>query len=273
MLAPVLQPSLHAAVLNQLGCAPGTANRQQLERLLAAYIRSVPWESALRIVKRAHTQNWQDCARWPDEFWQDNLQHGAGGTCFESNFAFSALLRGLGYEGYLTINDMGESIGCHTAIIVFLAGQKFLVDVGYPVYTLLPLQYQPVSEHDSPFFRYTVRELGSDRYQIERRPHPIPYAFTLVDQPVKEDDYRQVTINDYGPDGHFLQRVIVHKIIDEQMWRFTSAELPQQFTRFTDGQRFDQHITGDTATAVAAKFGINEKIIRQALHLIAASKA
>ena len=273
MFAPVLSPGLQAAVLKRLDCSPGTADRELLQRLLAAYVRTVPWESAFRIVKRAHDDDPQDCARWPAEFWQDNLQRGAGGTCFESNLAFSALLHGLGYEGYLTINDMEESIGCHTAIIVFLDGQKCLVDVGFPVYAVLPLEIQPVTEYESPYFRYTIRDLGSDRYQIERRPHPVPYAFTLVERPVSLDIYRQATIDDYGPEGHFLQRVIVHKIIDEQMWRFTSDEMPRQLTRFTDGRRFDFPITGDLATAVAAKFGIDEKTIGHALRLIAAPQS
>ncbi len=273
MFAPILSPGLQSAVLKHLRFTPSEPDRQQLQRLLAAYIRTVPWESAFRIVKRARTRNRQDCARWPEEFWRDNLQHGAGGTCFESNFAFSALLHGLGFAGYLTINDMEESVGCHSAIVVSLGGQKHLVDVGFPVYGLLLLGSQPVEEHDSPFFRYTVRNLGSYRYQIERRPHPFPYAFTLVDRPVSLDIYRKATTDDYGPEGHFLHRVIVNKIVDEQMWRFSSDEMPQQLTHFQDGQRYDHHITADVAMAVATKFGIDGTVIRQALQLIAAPKA
>jgi arylamine N-acetyltransferase len=268
MFAPTLAPHQQTAVLAQLGCSPNRPNLQFLQRLVDAYVRTVPWESAFRIVKRASCDDLQACSRWSVEFWQDNLQRGGGGTCFESNYAFSALLHGLGYEGYLVINNMEESIGCHTAIIVLLEGEKWLVDAGFPLYTPLPINPTGITQRDSLFQRYTVRPVGPDRYQIERQPHPNPYTFTLIDQPVILAEYRQATTADYGPDGHFLQRVIVHKILDEQMWRFNSGEQPPQLTCFADGHRFDTIIEGDVATAVAAKFEIDEVVIRRALDLV-----
>jgi arylamine N-acetyltransferase len=268
MFAPIVAPDLHTAVLTQLGCSPDRPNLQFLQRLVGAYVRTVPWDSASRIVKRATFDDLQACSRWPAEFWQDSLQHGTGGTCFESNFAFSALLHGLGYEGYLTINNMNESIGCHTAIIVLLEGHRWLVDVGFPIYIPVPIDPSGLTQGDASFQRYTVRPVGPDRYQIERQPHPNPYTFTLIDQPVSLAEYRRAMTADYGPDGHFLQRVIVHKILDEQMWRFNSSERPPQLTCFAGGERFDTIIQGDAATAVAAKFDIDELVVRRALDLV-----
>ena len=273
MFAPTLAPGLHTAVLNQLGCSPDRPNLQFLQRLVAAYVRAVPWESAFRIVKKAAHEDLQACPRWPEEFWRDTLQRGGGGTCFESNFAFSALLHGLGYEGYLTINNMEESIGCHTAIIVLLEGQKWLVDAGFPLYAALPINPHTITQVDSPFQRYTVQPDKPNHYKVERRPHPSPYAFTLIDQPIGLSEYRRATTADYGPDGHFLQRVIVHKILDEQMWRFTSSEQPAQLTCFAGGQRFDTIIQGDLAMAVAAKFDIDVIVVRRALDLIAVAES
>lgn len=267
MFAQELHPDLFTAVLQRLQVSPAKPDLLLLDRLIGAHVRTVPWESAFRIVKRSQTEALAGCSRWPEEFWQDHLQRGAGGTCFESNYAFSAILHGLGFEGYLTINDMGESIGCHTAIIVLLEGQKWLVDAGFPIYAPLPISPNGIMHRSTPFHHYTIRPQGGSRYQIERQPHPNWVAFTLIDRPVTDQEYRQATTADYGPNGHFLQRVIIHKILDELPWRYTSDEEPQQFTCFEYGKRIDQPIAGDVAATVATKFDLDEKTVRRALQL------
>ncbi len=67
-----------------------------------------------------------------------------------------------------------------------------------------------------------------------------------------------------------MDRVIVHKIMDELPWRFTGGEEPPQFTYFMDGERHDQLIEGSIATAVVRKFGIDEVTVRRALEVVAA---
>ena len=254
-------------VLARLKVVAGSPDRRLLEELIGAFVRTVPWESAYRIVRRAQCKELQTCPRWPEEFWHDHLQGGAGGTCFETNYAFFTLLNALDFDCYLTVNNMGESKGCHTAIIVILAGQKWLVDVGFPLYTTLPLNPNGNVYRSSPFLRYTIRPEGVDRYQIERRPHPKWYAFTLIDRPVSEEKYRQATTADYGPHGHFLDRVIIHKVLDEWLWRFNSDQRPYCLEYFKDGTRGEQILNGDAAKIIACKFGMNEEILRFALEL------
>ena len=113
-----LSPELTRAVLSYLGVPAAPPTLDLIDTIVTAYTRTVPWESAFRIAKRARTPDTADCPRWPDEFWTDALTRGGGGTCFESNYALFSLLRALGYEGYLTINNMGETVGCHAAIVL-----------------------------------------------------------------------------------------------------------------------------------------------------------
>ncbi|MCA9956361.1 MAG: arylamine N-acetyltransferase, partial [Anaerolineales bacterium] len=133
MSTNMLDRRLTAQVLAFLKVEASRPTLPALEKLLAAYYCTVPWESIFRIVQRAEDPS----PRWPEQFWREAMTQGAGGTCFESNYAFFALLQTLGYDGYLTINNMGESIGCHTAVVIVLDGQKWLVDVGIPLYALL----------------------------------------------------------------------------------------------------------------------------------------
>ena len=255
-------------ILDHLKVGIGVPNRELLEMLVGAFVRTVPWESAFRIVRRAQCAELESCPRWPEEFWHLHLQDGSGGSCFETNFAFFALLISLGFDGYLTINNMGESKGCHTAIIILFGKQKWLVDVGFPLYTILPINNYGTVFRSSPYLHYTIRPLGGMFFQIERRPHPKWYAFTLLDKPVSEEQYRLATTADYGPNGHFLDRVIIHKVIDDVLWRFNSDQSPYCLEYFKDGRQYEQFLHGDTAKTISQKFEMKEKVIRQALAVI-----
>lgn len=262
-----LPPALADEVLTALGLQRRPPAPAYLNELLAAYTGRVPWESAFRIVRRAGTAATADCPRWPETFWREALTLGAGGTCFESNYAFYALLLALGYEGHLTINNMGEMQACHTAIVLHIEGRRWLADVGLPLFAALPIDPQAATETDSPFFRYTVRPDGPDRYQIERSPHPAPNCFTLIDRPIPDTPYRRATTADYGPGGLFLDRVIINKVVEGQLWRFNSGERPLHLAQFVGETRRDHPLGDDPATDLAAHFEMDRATIHEALAL------
>lgn len=264
MITQPLPSDLSQAVLARWGLPASSPTLSFLEALVNAYIRQVPWETASRIVKRARTVETAVCPRWPSEFWQDNLERGSGGTCFESNYAFFSLLRGLGYDGYLTINNMGDSIGCHTAIILLLDGQKWLVDAGFPLYAPLPVNPHAITHRATRFMQYTVRPDGPGIYQVEQQPHPNLNAFTLIDRPVDDAAYRAAATADYGPDGLFLDRIVINKVVADVTWRFNTGERPYRLNRFVAGVRTDVALNGAVATAVARHFGLDEAMVRAA---------
>jgi arylamine N-acetyltransferase len=229
-------------------------------------VRKVPWESAFRIAKRASTQDLSLCPRWPEEFWQDAIHSGGGGTCFESNYAFFQLLKKLGYSGYLTVNDMGEQHGCHSAIIVQLSGRKILVDVGIPLQAALPVDPGQVLRRTTWLHTYTVRPDGANRYQIERSRHPQRNIYTLLDAPILETDYRKIVEQDYGETGLFLNRVILVKVIDNCLWRFNSQELPYRLEIFRRGKKQVLPIQPNQLSSVLAeRFQMDPKKIETAL--------
>jgi arylamine N-acetyltransferase len=269
MSTPPLPPTLTRAVLAYLNVSAAPPTLALLDTLIAAYVRTVPWESAFRIAKRARTQNTADCPRWPETFWQDAIERGGGGTCFESNYAFFRLLLALGYDGYLTVNNMNANIGCHTAIVITIDGQSWLADVGLPLFIPIPLDPNAPTQRAGALATYHVRPDGESRYVIERNPHPSPYAFTLIDRPVGDEAYRAATTGDYGPGGLFLNRVIVNKVINEQLWRFNSAETPLRLEVFDGGERTEHMITGDVAQVVGEHFGMDVETLRAALAVVA----
>jgi arylamine N-acetyltransferase len=266
LLPPALPGALTRQILAYLGCEPGTPTVRYLNRLMHAYIRRVPWESASRILRRHTTPDTDACPRWPEEFWEQTLSEGTGGTCFENNLAFFSLLSSLGYPGYLTINDMGEQRLCHTAVLISLQGHKHLADVAIPLLCSLPVRAGRITGRSTALYHYTVRPLRPDVYDIERSHHPKRNTYTLLDHPVPLEAYRAATQRDYEPGGYFLDRVIVVKIIDDRLVRFNSAELPYKIEMFGKTSRQETPLERESmARVIAGQFGMQEATIAEAL--------
>ena len=260
-----IDPELTSQILLYLDCTREEPSVRYLNRLIRAYIRHVPWESVSRIIKRNTTAETELCPRWPDEFWQEALKYGTGGTCFENNLAFFTLLNELGFDGYLTINDM-ESPACHAASIITLYGQKYLADTTIPLHGALPIYSNQITSRSTKFHHYTVRPEGNSKYTIERSHHPKRRAYTLVDVPIPLEDYRDAVEKDYEETGYFLDRVVIVKVIEERFWCFDSEDLPFKVEGFD--KRGKQEVRLGTATlakSLSENFGIDKDKIALAL--------
>jgi arylamine N-acetyltransferase len=260
-----LSPELTNQILSYLGCTREEPSIRYLNRLIRAYIRHVPWESVSRIVKRRATPKTELCPRWPEEFWQEALKYGTGGTCFENSLAFFTLLNAVGFDGYLTINDM-ENPGCHAACIIMLNGQKYLADVAIPIHCALPISADRSTKKSNQFHFYTIHPLGTHKYAIERSHHPKRKIFTLVDVPVPLEEYRGVVQRDYEETGYFLDRVIIVKVIGNRVWRFSSVDTPHKLEGFDRVSRREVLLETDTlAKSLSEHFGIKGDKIALAL--------
>jgi len=238
---------------------------RNLDRLIEAYTRRVPWESVSRIIKRNTTSPTTACPRWPEEFWADAVCDGLGGTCFESSLAFLSLLTCLGYEGYLTLNDMGESRACHAAIVVILEGRKYLVDITISMNLAVGFRPEAATWRRTPFHDYTICPQGDGRYQVERTNHPQKNAFTLIDRPVGLSEYRAVLEGDYAEDGLFLKSVVMIKVIDGRIWRFFSDRLPYRLESFNRDGREEIILAHEALVeTLAGKFQLPEEKIAAA---------
>jgi len=266
----LISNSMTIDILDYLDCHPKAPTLRYLNRLIHAYIRKVPWESVSRIIKRHNTPETKNCPRLPAEFWNDALKYGFGGTCFESSLAFYNLLTGLGYEGYLTVNDMGDSIGCHAAIVLFLDGQKYLVDITIPVHAAVRIDSHKTIRRRTALFDYTLRPVSENKYEVERSHRPSKNLFTLIDVPVNLQDFRKILEDDYTDvTGRFLKSVVMVKVIDEKGQRFFSDQLPYKLESFYRAGRIEQFIEPELLPHTLAKlFQLPEDSISVALSLI-----
>jgi arylamine N-acetyltransferase len=263
---PPLSDTLADNILEFLGCPTGEPTVRRLNRLIHTYIRKVPWESVFRIVKRHTTAATAHCPRWPEEFWYDALTYGGGGTCFETNLAFFCLLRSLGYQGYLTINDMGDQRACHATIILIIQGRKYIVDGGIPIHRALPFDPNIVTRRYTAFHTYTVRPDGTNLYQVERSHHPKRNIYTLIDRPINDEAYQTAVEQDYEDTGYFLDRVIIVKVIDDKLWRFNSMEQPYTLEGFDRTGKQEFVLSPSTLVrCLAEHFSMPEERIAAAL--------
>ena len=243
MLQNSLDKALVKDILDYLGCPPKAPTLRYLNQLIRAYIRKVPWESVSRIIKRHTTPETKDCPRWPEEFWKDATKNGFGGTCFESSLAFYSLLTTLGHEGYLTVNDMGDSHGCHAAIVLLLNGEKYLVDVTIPVHAAIGIDPQKTVRRRTALFDYTVRPVSENKYEVKRSHRPTKNLFTLIDIPVSLPDYLAIVEDDYTEtNGRFLKSVVIVKVVNEKAQRFFSDQLPYKLESFDRTNRIEKII-------------------------------
>ncbi len=240
-----------------------------LTALVDCYTRTVPWESASRIVRRARQAKAEDCFLRGEDFWESHFARGAGGTCYESNYAFFGLLRRLGYDGHLTINDIGGAAGCHSAIVILIDDSKFLVDVGFPVHVVLPMRADRATSGDRLSMKYTLAPKGGDQFDLWRDLGPRAHGFLLRDKPVGDAEYRAIGIHDYRHDGgQFLNEIVIQRIVDEQLWRFHSDVRPYCLQQFQAAERCDHMLNDDVARQVANKFGIATDVVVEAINIL-----
>lgn len=262
-------------VLHFLGVDHHPPSLNALDELLTAYTRKIPWESMSRIHRKASMFPPEYPYLMPEAFWQSAIMNGTGGTCYESNYAFFALLKALGYKGYLTINNMNEYIGCHTALMMMIDDVWHLVDVGMPFHVAIPFNPTQKTERPGQFHSYSISPYGADIYIVERTNHPKPYCYTLINKPVSEPDYEKTLINDYGENGLFLDRGIIVKVIDERIWRFDSSVQPYQIEIFlgVSSDKLYQFLGKNletTAEGLSEAFGISMDVILNSLKQVGA---
>ncbi|MEL6269647.1 MAG: arylamine N-acetyltransferase [Chloroflexota bacterium] len=256
------------SVLDHFGLtAPPTPNLTFARELLTAYTQNVPWGSTCRISRKSLSTP-AERARFAHAFWADVIERGGDGTCFESNYAFFALLQSLGYAGYLTLNNMGDSVQCHSAIVLLMDDEKWLVDVGLPVLALIHLDPHHVTIGESVWHEYIAIPKGNGfSYDIMQSHHPSPYCFTLMDAPIEDEHYRQRLIHDHTPEaGLFLDKVIMRKVIDGSVVRYNGRDEDRIVEEFPPRAKKRQYeIEGDVAAGLSETFGVDVDVVQAAL--------
>lgn len=145
------------------------------------------------------------------------VYHQRGGYCYELNGMFCWLLQQFGFNACLISGSIikGKHFGPqydHVAILVTIASQSWLVDVGYGDFSLKPLALDSSTpQHDGKNF-YLIKSLNAKTFEVfkwkenENQYHPI---YQLSTEPCRLSDFEPMNLWKQTSDGsHFTQMLI-----------------------------------------------------------------
>jgi len=151
---PRLSDGLVERVLARLGLATPRADSEDLGALYLAWSRAVPWDNVQKRISVAERHRILAGAE-PEEFFENWLRHGTGGTCWPSSGAWHALLVALGFDARRVIGTMHPDrvpagTANHASEIVRSDGEDWLVDSSMLNERPLPLHRGEPTRIDDP---------------------------------------------------------------------------------------------------------------------------
>jgi arylamine N-acetyltransferase len=261
-------PLANAAILSYLDLSVQAPSLEFLNQILAAWSQRIPWESASRIARHQLSGTPETYARWPEAFFRDALRLGTGGTCFESNLAFRALLQSLGYTCTLAFCDMSDEYeNPHCAVIVREGSKQYLADVGFPIPEALPLDKRQPTSINVPVYTYYAEPLDESRWNIRRSSGSIEgQCFVLKAQPVDDVTFWNRLLHDHEPNGLFLDQMIISKHDGNQILRYSPDKgLIRRYSGFEEPVTLSDEQQAQLPVTLSALFNMSEPVIRAAL--------
>lgn len=171
------------AYLDRLGTArPAAPDLATLRHLQERHLSTVPFENL-----SSHLG--EPVVLAEDALFDKVVHCRRGGFCYELNGLFAALLRALGYDASLHAAQVFHADGTpgppldHTAIVVTLDGEDWLVDVGFGRFARYPLRLSAVDAQPDPEGEFLLLDAphgdidvlldGEPQYRVERRARPL----------------------------------------------------------------------------------------------------
>ena len=259
------------AILAYLQVSPTPPTADFLRELMLAWRKRIPWETASRVARHQHPATSVTEYMWlPATYFDQAMQNGTGGTCFESNMAFSTLLEALGFNYTLHLCDMSADIDPHCALIVTIDGQPYMADVGLSVPAFIPLSTTTATAHTMIVYEYHATPMP-DKWEITRRSGDlVQHVCFLKNPPISRADLEARILQDHEPHGLFLREVILNLAIDDALWGYSAekglfrrAVGVEEAIPLTDAER------ADLPTTLSRYFHLNAAIIGQALDAVA----
>ena len=144
ILEPTLAPPLVERVMTKLGLRQRpTLDLAGLNALYAGVSANVPFDNFQKRIWFVGPQTAPLPSGDPNEFFNNWLQHGTGGTCWPLNGAMYSLAQALGFDAHRIVGSViveGYPRGAnHGSVVVSLDGINYLVDAWMASFKVLPL--------------------------------------------------------------------------------------------------------------------------------------
>ena len=230
-----------------------------LRDLFDAFNRTVPFESASKIVRDAAIEDRDTKPRDPEIFWKEHLALGTGGTCFARVAAFSRLCEELGFSPVVILGGIMGSRN-HASALFALDGRTWLADAGYPLPALLPLE-SALAESPAGTIDFAV----SGNTAVLRFVSG-PEAGRVIDfslEPAAEDEFREAWRRTFSKSSLFLRNVVLRKPEGHRVLRFFRGTVD-----VTDAHsRARIPLAGRRPPKLAGLFGLDEDLLARAFEI------
>jgi N-hydroxyarylamine O-acetyltransferase len=174
--------TLREQVLLRLGFSQAPpANLEGLRAVYRAWCLSVPFDNTRKMIALRNNGTGLPGGR-AQQFFEDWLAGGTGGTCWPTSNALFELVRSVGFRAQRVAGCMRDlGIVNHGSVKVTIDGRQWLVDSSLLSDVPLPLDHQ-VFIHDDPVFAFEVEYDDSSHVVWSHTPpnsHSLPCRLTV----------------------------------------------------------------------------------------------
>ncbi|MCI0604862.1 arylamine N-acetyltransferase [bacterium] len=239
-----------------------TADLRFLAQLSRAYSK-LPYENVTKILKETRSSSSTEKLRRTGEVLEDHLRWTTGGTCFSLCNALQEILRHCGYDAFIAMADMHYGKNIHCAIIVRLAGARYLLDPGYLLHEPVLLSETQIS-HETAMNTVILRNEGNETYSLSTKETGAQkWRYRLRAIPVSPEEFEAHWIHSFSLNS--MEHIMLTRLQEagRLYYRKDRIELvrPQQ--------RLQQKVSKDDVGTLANLFGLPADLILQAQRVLA----
>lgn len=266
-------PEWALSYLERLRLEQKAPDRFFLTELCRAHLQVFPYEN----VSKLHFSQGTDrkLVPSPEEYIANAQRYDYGGTCYANNGSFLALLRTLGYQGYLV--PLSDS---HTAILV-----RNLPDLDEPVYVdmgaaapiLEPVRFLSDTEQKTSHFGIDSVKIVPDteqpdryRFMRIRRGELVSDKWNFDPQEAKElPDFSESVERTFQPDAMFMSclRIQLYQLDRKRVLSLLNNSL-QIVSENGEEQVTHLQSIEDIEAVVAEEFNLPRMPVREAISIL-----
>ena len=157
-----------------------------------------------------------------DRFYKKIVEVDRGGFCYELNGLFNELLTAVGYHTHLVSGRVygpdkvaGREFD-HMAIVVMIAGEEYLADVGFGDFIAEPLKIDPSSEQVDREGVFIVRLTEHGAFEVEKKDGDgwRPECLFGRNAHALQEFARMCEFHQHSPESHFTKRKVCSILTD-----------------------------------------------------------
>ncbi len=204
------------AYLARIGLEPDhlEVNDEVLRLLQRKHLLTVPFENLDIHWKRPIVLD-------VDRFYAKVVDEKRGGFCYELNGLFNELLKSLGFQTRLVSARVFNGTGHgpeydHAAIIVTIADDEYLADVGFGDFTAEPLRFSLGAEQQDPAGVFVIRNFEDEYFDVAKRDGDTwKSQYIFKDIPRELSEFTEMCdFQQYSPESHFTKGKLCSMMTD-----------------------------------------------------------